>query len=216
VGRGEEYEDYALQDEVEGKALYDLLEREVIPQFYNRGMDGLPREWIRKMKESMREVGKRFSSHRMLLEYAQMFYLPALANARSFSTGKGRLGKEEAAYLLRLRENWDALRIDELSSPSASILTIWEKITVKTRIYLAGLTAEEVGVELYYGALTSQGEIERPRRMDMAPCGTEGQTTLYCAEVSCDRTGRQGYTIRILPKHAALVHPFLPGLVKWG
>ncbi|MGA2478294.1 MAG: alpha-glucan family phosphorylase [Spirochaetia bacterium] len=216
VGRGEEYEDYALQDEVEGKALYDLLEREVIPQFYNRGMDGLPREWIRKMKESMREVGKRFSSHRMLLEYAEGFYLPAIANARSFSAGGCRLSTEAAAYLKRLRENWDALRIEELSSPSAPILTIGEKISVNARIFLAGLTAEEVGVELYYGALTSQGEIERPRRMDMSPCGSDGQGTLYCTEVSCDRTGRQGYTIRILPKHSALVHPFLPGLVKWG
>ena len=82
IGRGEEYEDTALQDEVESEALYDLLEREIIPLFYTRGMDGLPREWIRKMKESMREVGKRFSSHRMLLEYAGTFYAPALANAR--------------------------------------------------------------------------------------------------------------------------------------
>jgi glycogen phosphorylase len=216
VGRGEEYEDYALQDEVEGKALYDLLEREVIPQFYTRGMDGLPREWIRKMKESMREVGKRFSSHRMLLQYAENFYLPALANARSFTESGYRLSREEAAYLRRLQEKWSALRIEELSSPSASMLTIGEKISVKARIFLGGLTAEEVGVELYYGALSSQGEIERPRRMDMSPCGTEGHSALYCIEVACDRTGRQGYTIRILPKHPALVHPFLPGLVKWG
>ena len=50
----------------------------------------------------------------------------------------------------------------------------------------------------------------------MSPCGSEGQTAVYCAEVECDRTGRQGYTVRILPRHSALVHPFLPGLVKWG
>ena len=77
IGRGEEYEDHALQDEVEGKALYDLLEREIIPLFYQRGMDGLPREWIRKMKASMRQVGGTFSSHRMLLEYPERFYAPA-------------------------------------------------------------------------------------------------------------------------------------------
>jgi starch phosphorylase len=216
VGRGEEYEDHALQDEVESKALYDLLEREVIPQFYSRGMDGLPREWIRKMKESMREVGKRFSSHRMLLEYAEIFYAPALTNAQAFSARGAKLSKEEAAYLERLRVNWDSLRIEELSSPSAPILTVGEKISVRARIFLGDLSPEELGVELYYGALTSQGDIERPRRLDMGACGSDGQTTLYCAEVTCDRTGRQGYTIRILPKHPALVHPFLPGRVKWG
>jgi len=216
VGRGEEYEDHGLQDEVEGKALYDLLEREVIPQFYARGMDGLPREWIRKMKESMREVGKSFSSHRMLLQYAETFYAPALANSRSFSRKGYGLCRELAAYLLKLRQNWSSIRIEELRSPSARILAIGETISVTSRIFLAGLSAEELGVELYYGALSSQGEIEEPRRLQMRPCGTEGQTAVYCAEVECDRTGRQGYTVRILPRHSSLVHPFLPGLVKWG
>jgi glycogen phosphorylase len=216
VGRGEEYEDHGLQDEVEGKALYDLLEREVIPQFYARGMDGLPRDWIRKMKESMREVGKRFSSHRMLLEYAENFYAPSVANARAFAAKGYALSREVAAYLSKLRAHWGDLRIEELSSSNASILTVGERISIKARIHLAGLSPEELGVELYYGALTSQGEIEEPRRLVMEPCGVKEETALYCAEVVCDRTGRQGYTVRIMPRHKALVHPFLPGLVKWG
>jgi starch phosphorylase len=108
------------------------------------------------------------------------------------------------------------LRIEELSSSTDSILTIGQKISIRARIHLAGLSPEELGVELYYGALTSQGEIEEPRRLDMEPCGVQDQTALYCAEVVCDRTGRQGYTARIMPHHKALVHPFLPGLVKWG
>jgi len=217
VGRGEEYEKKELQDEVEGKALYDLLEREIIPLFYTRGMDGLPREWIGRMKSSMREVGKRYSSHRMLLEYAETFYAPALANCAAFSAKGCEMCKDLAGYLEKLRQNWGAVRIEQLSSPSASILTIGEKVSVKARVSLAGLAMGDVAVELYYGPVSSHGEeIEEPRRSEMAPCGTEGQSAVYCAEVVCDRTGRQGFTIRILPKHAALVHPFLPGLVKWG
>jgi starch phosphorylase len=168
------------------------------------------------MKESMREVGKRFSSHRMLLEYAQSFYIPALANARSFSQKGFALSREVAAYLDRIRKAWGALRIESLTSSSHSILTIGEKISVDARIFLAGLSPEELGVELYYGALSSQGEIEEPRRLEMRPCGSEGDSAKYCAEVICDRTGRQGFTLRILPKQRALVHPFLPGLVKWA
>ena len=216
IGKGEEYDDHELQEEVESKALYDLLEREIIPLFYTRGMDGLPREWIRKMKESMREVGKRFSSHRMLLEYAGDFYAPASANARSFGAKGYALSKELAAYLAKLRGSWAELRIEEITSPSNAILAIGDTITVRTRIHVAGLSAEELGVELYYGALSSQGEIEAPRRQEMTPCGNEGQSAVYCTEVRCDTTGRQGFTVRILPRHAGLVHPFLPGLVKWG
>jgi starch phosphorylase len=216
IGRGEEYADHTLQDEVESDALYDLLEREIIPLFYTRGMDGLPREWIRKMKESMREVGKRFSSHRMLLEYAGSFYSPAVANAQKLLRKGCTLCKESAAYLTELRSNWDALRIEEIVSPSERTLSIGDTISVQSRIFLADLKPEELGVELYYGPLSSQGEIERPRRLEMTPCGTNGKSALYCAKVTCDRTGRQGYTVRILPKHPSLVHPFLPGLVKWG
>jgi len=216
IGRGEEYDDHVLQDEVEGKALYDLLEREIIPLFYSRGMDGLPREWIRRMKSSMREVGKNFSSTRMLLEYYERFYARAMENERSMRENNCALCRDMAAYFEKLRKAWPALRIDGLSSPSVPILKIGEKIPAVAKVFLAGLSANEVAVELFYGPLSSQGEIGEPRRMDMSPSGKEGETTKYSAEVPCDRTGRQGYTVRILPRHRALVHPFLPGLVKWG
>jgi starch phosphorylase len=216
VGRGEEYEDPGLQDEVEGKALYDLLEREIIPLFYTRGMDGLPREWIRRMKASMREVGKGFSAHRMLTEYTQSFYAPALAKAEAFRAESCGLCRELASYREKLQSNWDELEIEELNSLSASILKVGEKITLTAKVNLSGMEPDEVGVELYYGNLSSEGEIEEPRRLPMRHCGTDDEAAVYCAEIVCDRTGRQGYTVRVLPSHPALVHPFLPGLVKWG
>jgi starch phosphorylase len=216
VGRGEEYEDQTLQDEVEGKALYDLLEREIIPLFYTRGMDGLPREWIRRMKASMREVGKGFSTHRMLAEYTQRFYMPALASAAALDANAYGLCRNLAAYKEKLLSNWDDLEIEELTSPSASILKVGEKISVTTKVHLAEMAPDEIGVELYYGSLSSEGEIEEPRRLTMKHCGTDGDKAIYCADIVCDRTGRQGYTVRVLPSHQALVHPFLPGLVRWG
>jgi glycogen phosphorylase len=168
------------------------------------------------MKESMREVGKGFSSNRMLLEYTESFYKPAISNAAAFSADSHALSVEASDYVNKLRQNWDALRIEEIASPSDPILTIGDAITVKVRVFLAGLSAEDVGVELYYGALSSQGEIEEPRRQEMTVAGIDGQTAQFSAQVSCDRTGRQGYPVRILPRHRALVPPFLPGLVKWG
>ncbi|HET6452464.1 MAG TPA: alpha-glucan family phosphorylase [Spirochaetia bacterium] len=216
IGRGEEYEDHGLQDEVESAALYDLLEREIIPLFYARGMDGLPREWIRRMKESMREVGKRFSTHRMLLEYTGSFYAPAMANAQRLAKKSCELCKDTASYLARLRKSWDAIRIEEITSSSDRIVSVGDEISVQARLFLADLPPEDLGVELYYGPLSSQGEIEEPRRLEMSPCGTDGRFSLHCAKVTCDRTGRQGYTVRILPRHAGLVHPFLPGFVKWA
>ncbi|MDR1898667.1 MAG: alpha-glucan family phosphorylase, partial [Treponema sp.] len=82
IGAGEQYNDDQLQDDVESKALYDLLERDIVPLFYQRGRDSLPREWIKRMKSCMREIGHSMSSHRMLMDYSNYFYLPALKNYR--------------------------------------------------------------------------------------------------------------------------------------
>ncbi|OHD67401.1 MAG: alpha-glucan phosphorylase [Spirochaetes bacterium RBG_13_68_11] len=216
VGRGEQYEDPKLEDSIEGTALYDLLEREVVPQFYTRGIDGLPREWIRGMKASMREVGKRFSCHRMLLEYAERYYLPGL-EAQARLAGEGHAAaKALAAYLERVRRSWPGLRVEELSSSSPSILKVGDAISVRAKVNLAGMSPDDVCVELYHGALSSQGEILQPRRLEMRPSGSEGASTVYAADAPADATGRQGYTLRVLPRHPALAHPFLPGLVKWG
>ena len=168
------------------------------------------------MKASMRDIGKDFSSHRMLREYAESFYAPALKNFSSFTAKNAALAREISAYLEKLRRSWGLLRIEELASPSEEILKIGDKISIHSRVFLADLAPEEVCVELFYGPLSSDGEIEEPRRLEMQSCALEGQHTLFCAEVACDRTGRLGYTVRILPKHKSLVHPFLPGLVKWG
>ncbi|MCL2763031.1 MAG: alpha-glucan family phosphorylase, partial [Treponema sp.] len=103
IGHGEQYVDERLQDDVESNALYDLLERDIIPLFYQRGRDGLPREWIRKMKDCMRVIGQSMSSHRMLLDYSNQFYFPALKNAPKLVKEEYSEAKSLAAYFAKLR-----------------------------------------------------------------------------------------------------------------
>ncbi len=167
-----------------------------MPLFYTRGMDGLPREWIRRMKASMREVGRQFSSHRMLLEYAERYYLPGLEAQARFAGDDFAAAKGLAAYLgARAAQLGRGLRVEELSSPSPSILKVGDSDAVRAR-FLAGSPPTSVAVELYHGPLSSQGEIGEPRRLEMEPGGTEGEVTVYTAEASADATGRQGYTAR--------------------
>jgi starch phosphorylase len=216
IGHGEEYRDTKLQDEVESKALFDLLEREIVPLFYTRGRDGLPRDWIRRMKASMIWVGHRFTSHRMLMEYAQSFYLPALKRAREFIDDGCQRCRELSAYIQKLRGAWGQLRVDGVSTPQASVYTVGDRITATARVHLGALKPEEVRVELYYGPVSSTGEIEDARTLEMSPAGAEKGSLEYRVELECDLTGRQGYTVRVLPKHPSLAHNFLPGLVRWA
>jgi starch phosphorylase len=216
IGRGEEYEDTNLQDEVESKALYDLLEREIIPLFYQRGRDGLPREWIKRMKTCMREIGQSMSSHRMLMDYSNKFYFPALKNYRRIVKDDYAESKSLAAYLNKLRRAWDSIKILKLDSNARPVMQRGDSLTVTAAIELGSLVPEELTVELYYGAVSNQSRnIEQARRADMKPIGRDGSSYLFQVRVECADTGWQGHTMRILPKHQALVHPYRTGLIKW-
>jgi starch phosphorylase len=216
IGHGEEYSDPKLQDEVEGKALFDLLEREILPLFYARGRDGLPRGWIRRMKASMSWVGRRFTSHRMLQSYAEQFYLPAMRRAKELCGEDFRRCRELAAYRRKLLACWPQVRVASVSVPPAAIFTVGERLAAAARVELAGLTPEEVRVELYYGPISSTGEIERARTTEMTPGSSDKGTYEYRGEVECALSGRQGYAVRVLPKHQGLTHHYLPGMVRWA
>ena len=216
IGRGEEYADHALQDEVESKAIYDLLEREIIPLFHTRGRDGLPREWIHRMKAAMSEVGSRFNSHRMLMEYSQRFYLPALHSYEELRGDGYAQARTLAGYVHRLRAAWERVRVSQITLPDGAFMKVGDRITPDVRVDLAGLEPEDVQVQLYYGALTAKGEIVEPRQQEMQVASRRDGAAGYTTEIRCAATGRQGFTVRVLPRHPHLIHPYLPGLIRWG
>jgi starch phosphorylase len=217
IGRGEEYTDTKLQDEIESKALYDLLEREIIPLFYQRGRDGLPREWIKMMKSCMQEIGPSMSSHRMLMDYSNKFYFPALKNYRRMVKDDYAESKSLAAYMAKLRQSWDALQIVNVDSTAKPVMSRGDSLTVTASVDLGSLTPQEVLVELYYGKISNQTrEIEKAKHVEMKAISQEGSVYVYQVKMECANTGFQGHTVRILPKHDALVHPYRTDFIKWA
>ena len=217
IGHGEHYDDTNLQDEVESKALYDLLEREIIPLFYHRGRDGLPREWIRRMKASMQDIGKSMSSHRMLMDYYNHFYSPALKNYRRIAKDDFVESKSLAKYFEKLSQEWNSVKILRLDSNAKPVMQRGDSLTVTASIELGNLVPEEVLVELYQGTVSSlDGHIENARHSEMKVIGNNGKCFNYQIKIECADTGMQGHTVRILPKHEALVHPYRPGFIKWA
>jgi starch phosphorylase len=216
IGSGEEYEDQELQDEIESKAAYDLLEREIIPLFYTRGRDGLPRQWVKHMKASMAQVGREMNSHRMLIEYSEHFYLPALEKARAFAAEEYASARAIAAYLQRLKKSWAQVKVESLTVPEQTMYKIADKVEVSARINLGGLSPQEVRVELYFGSISSSGTIENAGSVEMIPQSDGRSAVEYRGQIECAVTGRQGYTVRLLPKHPALIHPYVPGYLRWA
>jgi starch phosphorylase len=217
IGHGEQYNDDQLQDDIESKALYDLLERDIVPLFYQRGRDGLPREWIKRMKTCMKEIGQSMSSHRMLMDYSNQFYFPALKNYRRIVKDDYAESKSLAAYFTKLRQNWDSLRIVKVESNAKPIMQRGDSLSVTAYIELGALNPNELLVELYYGAVSNQSnDITHAKHEEMKALGQEGNLYLYQIKIECEDTGFQGHTIRILPKHEALIHPYRTGLIKWS
>ncbi|MFW5684423.1 MAG: alpha-glucan phosphorylase, partial [Spirochaetota bacterium] len=218
IGSGEYYEDEEEQDEIESKLLYDLLECEIVPRYYDRGRDGLPRDWIAMMKSSMRELGPQFSSHRMLMEYTDQFYSPALANARRLLETDYGGAKDLAAYLARLDQSWDNIAIVETPTIPDRPLKVDETLELSASVRLGGLAPEEVTVELYHGPMKSTGEIDGPARVAMQPSSKKahGGAHVFTATIRLGYAGRQGLAVRVLPKHPELVEELLPGYVIWA
>jgi len=216
VGSGEEYRDEELQDRIECDDLYDLLEREIVPMFYRRGRDNLPKEWIARMRASMRETGKAFSSHRMLEEYHNNYYRPALASAVALDAADYAPARELSDYLDKVRRAWNGVRVLEMGTDAPPVIDRGTVVTVSAVVELAGLDPAEVLVECFRGALDASGAIADPERAEMLPSGRSGNAWRYSVGVNGSRTGQIGYSVRVLPRHPALGSRFVPGLLRWA
>jgi starch phosphorylase len=217
IGHGEQYVDEHLQDDVESKALYDLLERDIVPLFYQRGRDGLPREWIKRMKDCMRQIGHSMSSHRMLMDYSNNFYFTALKNYRRLIKDDYAEAKSLAAYFTKLKDSWDSLKIVKIEANTKPVMQRGDPLNVTAYVDLGQMSPNDLQVELYHGTVSNQNkEIANARRTEMKWTGSKDNLNLYHVRVECEDTGFQGHTVRILPKHDALIHPYRTGLIKWA
>ncbi|MBI3607145.1 MAG: alpha-glucan family phosphorylase [Nitrospirae bacterium] len=218
IGRGEEDGNEANRDEVESHALYDLLEKEVVPMFYERGSDHLPRRWIARMKRAMTTLCPAFNTHRMVREYAERFYFPAGEHfERLFATGFAR-AKSLAAWKAKTRSHWSELRIEKIEAPGPLQLKVGDKTDVKAWVRLGTLAPGDVSVQLYLGRLDARGEIADAEvtQMEFKERSSDGLSLFEAWAVPCSKSGLHGYTVRIVPGHEDLWNPWEMGLVLWA
>jgi starch phosphorylase len=218
IGRKEMYDDRDHQDQVEAEALYGLLEQEVVPTFYDRGADGLPRRWIAHMKASIQALCRFFNTHRMVGEYTERFYLPAAVHYQVIAADGMARAKALAAWKASVRKSWPQVRVEAVEAGAVKQVAVGGEFSVQARVHLNPLTPDDVTVELYVGQVDAAGEIVDADVTPMQPVGPEEEGGyLYQADaITCHRSGLHGYTVRVLPHHPDLANPFLPGLIAWA
>ncbi len=218
IGRGEEYPNQEMQDEREAQALYELLERDVVPSFYQRGPDRLPRQWIERMKASLGGLCHLFNTHRMVQDYVERFYGPAHWKSQLLGEDDAQRARLLAAWKARVRRLWPEVRVLSVENHSPATLPVGQPIRARVRVHLGALKPEEVSVELYHGRVNAGGQIVNAiaTAMEVAGPGEAGDYTFAAEPVSCSDSGLHGYTVRVLPYHPDLTLGLIPGLICWA
>lgn len=221
IGQGEEYpeDQFDYQDAIESNAIYDLLEKEIVPLFYERGRDGLPRAWIAKMKAAMAQHASRFNANRMVCEYTECCYLPCAERVQYLEENDLQRAKALAAWKSSIAQRWKQIRIEQVSAAGAESeeLKVGDQLEVQAQVYLGELKPTDVAVELYYGPLDAEGLITKGEALPMLTAQSKGEGRyVFVGAISCRTSGRHGYALRIIPAHEDLSNPFEMGLVLWG
>jgi glycogen phosphorylase len=217
IGHGEDYDDPNYQDNVEANALYDLLEQEVVPLYYDRDDDDLPRRWVAKMKDTIRLNCPRFNTARMVGEYATRAYFPASDRDTCLTSDQYTPAKDLAAWKAKVFEQWYETKIEDIDVSESADIQVNQSIAVKARLYLAALTPDDLHVELYQGSIDANGQIVDATTVEMTYQSTDQQgRSIYTADTAYSSSGLQGLSLRILPNHPNLSNPYALGLIMWA
>ncbi len=225
IGRGESYADNDPdRDAIESRALYQTLESQIIPEFYDRdkvgGVEGggVPRRWVQRMKKCIRELAPFFNTHRQLVEYSKKYYFPAHIASVRLADSNAVAAKDLSDHIDRYRHLWHQVRVQDVSTQVGpnSTVPVRGKVEVAAKVALGDLKPVEVLVQLYHGELNSLGELTDAEAVPMQYQRDLGNGLHLFGGTFVPRTsGQHGFSVRVLPNDDRLVTPFVPGLITW-
>jgi starch phosphorylase len=220
IGSDESYDDLEYQNAVESQALYDLLEKEVVPLFFDRGPERIPRRWIAKMKASMSRLAPVYNTNRMVRQYAEQFYAPALQRWQELVTPDVRAAKDLAAWKRRVTEGFGSIRVESVTDNVDSTgggAHVGKEMRVEALVHLGPLSPADLRVELYYGLLDQDGQLNVGQALPMEQVGPEAdRRARYAVSMPCIHSGMTGYTVRVLPQHPTLGNGKEMAMIRWA
>jgi glycogen phosphorylase len=208
LGDGQEHGDDPVWDAAEAEALYDLLEREVIPEFYTRDENGIPTAWVARMRESMARLTPRFAASRAVREYTEQHYLPAAAAYRERAANKGAVGRQVVDWQHAVERKWGSLRFGNLRVETNADHHVFE-----VEIFLNDLDPNAVRVELYAGGVNGGGPV-REEMKRARPLPDASRRSVYQATVPTARPAKD-YTARVIPQRYGVAVPLESARILW-
>lgn len=219
IGKGEVYDDPVYQNQVESSAIYDLLEKEIVPTFYNRTVVGLPRKWVEMVKLNMKNVCPFFNTNRMVQEYTDLFYATQIRRKRLFKEEHFKRIKDLVQWKEYVYRNWSSLKIKSVSSSleqTKKIVNVGDTIKVQIELNLGELKPEDIAVQVYYGPLNVDNEIYNGNVITLDYANSpEGNVFTFLGTMPAITSGLYGYSARVVPSNKLLVNQHEMGLITW-
>ena len=218
-------EDPGSTDKAHANAIYELLEKEIVPLFYERHpVDDIPYAWVARMKDAMQNLAPVFNTKRMVSEYAEQLYFPAHRRWQRLNQDSAQRSVALADWKSHIRNHWRGLRIEERTTERAAAelgrqngeFGVGESLSVQAVVHTGALSPHELAVQIYHGVLDEAGEIRNGNVVAMEYRGELADgACLFEGTLVLQQTGLHGWTLRVLPYHEDLQSPYELGLVTW-
>lgn len=220
IGQFHQYDDYELQDREDALSLYDILENQIIPLYYDTDKNGIPNAWIEKIKHSLHSTITQFSAHRMVWQYLQKYYIPAMKRFEMYGQEENRELHRFATWKIRVERLWDKVELSikngEGMDEDRRVLSAGEERYISLFVNSAGLDQSDLQVEII---LEREDAYRKHQAMKIIPMGLvakRGDNQLeYRAHVTAEPDGSYRFNCRVLPVHRDLYNPHETRLVKW-
>jgi starch phosphorylase len=215
IGDREPYS--ADRDDAHAAGIYSILENEIVPMFYEGREHGVPVEWMRRVKQSLKYVSANFNCQRMVGEYRSQLYEPAHRGYETVIQNHFASPRERVQWTRTVTEKWPHVNfVDSGIGPEASVLT-GSPVPLRAALDLAGLGPQDVRVEAVVGRVGAGGDLEDTQVLTLAPLEQRGTVFMFGRDFAPFATGRLGYSLRVSPNHCddPLNRP-CNALLKWA
>jgi starch phosphorylase len=202
------------RDDLEANALYDLIEKNVAPRFYDRKGD-VPQRWVQMVRHTLTSLGPKVLASRMVAEYVRRLYAPAAQSSQRMLAKDFAAARSLAAWVADVVAKWPGVAVLHVDSQlsGAGDAQVGESLTLRAEVALAGLTPADVDVDAVYGAVDGDERLTDYETISLRPVGATDGTFRFEGEMPLERTGGFGYTVRVLPKNELLASPAELGLI---
>ena len=215
IGEEREYHDADVQAEADSLSLYRLLEEEIVPTYYESGSDGIPHHWIAIMKEAIRTCAPQFSMRRMVKEYTDHYYVPAIQQGQQIEQSRFEKARTLANWKEKIRKNWDSVQL-YVDGRRDGQLSLGEGFEVRAWVRANQLRPDDLRVELVYGE-ASDDHVTPQHTLPMQYAAQEPDGAYrYDLRLKPDDSGSIAYGVRVLPNHPAQAGKHDMGLMRWA